>query len=145
MEEFEGHLIGGYSPGMGHGTSLTINGIDQEDDRDGNLKTKVPKEGDEVYFSIPSGEFAGKIINTIQCHENLNVYVDGVWDGRFGGLEGGRSCYGSFEYTIMPSTKVVSSWGTMPYSQYMLIRHLKNQNPDDVKTAFKIYEKLVKE
>ena len=124
---------GGYALWSGHGTSLTIDGQVQEDDHDGHLRQQVPVVGDALAFTIPSGTFSGTVEHVRREPDDLRVIARGVWDGKYGGLTGGLSCYGVFELLGVYSD-VDSSWGTIPFEVYELIRRTREvcHVPDQV-------------
>lgn len=126
----ENKINGRYNEYMGHGTSLCVEGIEDRDDGCGNLSAQIPKRGEFIIFSIPSGNFKGCVRNVYNIPDtnNISVRVRGEWDGIYGGLMGGLSCYGRFSAVILSDELVHSSWGDMAYAEYQLIRILRGCN-----------------
>ena len=126
-------IHGWYNPAMGHSTHLWLNGEPQDEHEEaehnsGSLYQRIPVEGDQFSLSIPSGWLGGKVTWVYWDQDEptiLHVHVDGLWQGKFGGLEGGLSCYGTFEHCAAWDTPVESSWGSMQWAAYKAIRDLR--------------------
>jgi len=149
-------IIGGYDENMGHGTMLSFGEQTQYDDRCGNLSVDIPDEGEKVIFSIPSGDFEG-VVHRIsplgECDNKKHAYdphekysrinMSGIWIGKFYGLTGGKSCYGKFYCEIDNYEPVESSWGTMEFREYQLIRKLRD-NAEIAESAIQTYSRIMK-
>ena len=139
-----GKIVGAYDPNMGHGTSLCVGGNLDIDDKNGHLAAEIPQSGDNIMFSIPSGDFEGNVISIQKDGANSVFHAWGTWEGRYGGLTGGKSCYGDFKFIIDHYTMIESSWGSMQYREYLLIRNLRD-NSDIAESAMSRFRDFSKQ